>query len=359
MDARDLRYFIAVAETGHLHRAAERVGRSQPALSKCIRRLETEIGARLFEPLGRGLTLTQLGLTLLPRARAIVLDMQDTLREITDVAHGEAGHVRLGSGPTTAEWLLPAFFRCLLAEAPGLTFQVATGLGDVLRQALREGRLDLAVTPLVDGDASEFDSIPIAEDNMVVAARIGHPLDRSGLTTADLAHFSWLLPAASLSSTSWVRRTLQSAGLPDPRIQIEADTVIMLRRIVSQTDLLTFLSRRDLAQGEGLSLRALDLPGMTLRRRIGCILLRNRYVPPAVTRVTTLLRDCAETLETGGETGAKPSRRAIAGPVPATPFRVMKGGPPTPPRVMAGLGPATHDSAIPRTKNRRPGRQKP
>jgi DNA-binding transcriptional LysR family regulator len=49
MDARDLRYFIAIAETGHVHRAAERVGRSQPALSKCIRRLETEIGARLFD----------------------------------------------------------------------------------------------------------------------------------------------------------------------------------------------------------------------------------------------------------------------------------------------------------------------
>ena len=299
MDARDLRYFIAVAETGHLQRAAERVGRSQPALSKCIRRLETEIGARLFEPMGRGLKLTQLGLTLLPRARDIVLDMQDTLREITDVAHGEAGHVRLGSGPTTAEWLLPAFFRRLLIEAPGLTFQVATGLGDVLRQALREGRLDLAVTPLVDGDASEFDAFPIAEDHMVVAARIGHPLDRPGLTPADLAGFSWLLPAASLSSTAWLLRTLRSAGLPAPRLQIEADTVIMLRRIVTQTDLLTFLSRRDLAQGEGLCLRALDLPGVTLRRRIGSILLSNRYVPPAIGRVTALLRDCAYTLETG------------------------------------------------------------
>ena len=336
MDARDLRYFIAVAETGHLHRAAERVGRSQPALSKCIRRLETEIGARLFEPMGRGLKLTQLGHTLLPRARAIVLAMQDTLREITDVAHGEAGHVRLGSGPTTAEWLLPAFFRRLLAEAPGLTFQVATGLGDVLRQALREGRLDLAVTPLVDGDSAEFDTVPIAEDSMVVAARIGHPLDRSGIAPPDLAHFGWLLPAASLSSTAWLHRTLRSAGLAAPRIQIEADTVIMLRRIVSQTDLLTFLSRRDLAQGEGLSLRALDLPGVILRRRIGCILLRNRYVPPAISRVTTLLHDCAYTLETGRQTD----------PSPASVSRSAS------PRVMTGLGSATHGFAASRSDNR-------
>ena len=300
MDARDLRYFIAAAETGHLHRAAERVGRSQPALSKCIRRLETEIGARLFEPLGRGLKLTQVGHALLLRARGIVLEMQDTLREITDVARGDAGHVRLGSGPTTAEWLLPELFRRLLIDAPGLTFQVATGLGDVLRQGLREGRLDLAITPLVDEDAGEFEAFPLAEDVVVVAARIGHPLDRVGVEVADLAAFSWLLPAASLASTAWLMRTLQAAGIPAPRIQVEADTVIMLRRIVSQTDLLTFLSRRDLAHGVGMALRELDLPGVRLQRRVGALLVGNRYASPAVNRVTAMLRDCALALEAGG-----------------------------------------------------------
>jgi DNA-binding transcriptional LysR family regulator len=291
MDARDLRYFIAMAETGHLHRAAERVGRSQPALSKCIRRLETEIGARLFEPAGRNLKLTQVGHTLLLRARGIVLEMQDTLREITDIARGEAGHVRLGSGPTTAEWLLPQLFRRLLIEAPGLTFQVTTGLGDVLRQGLREGRLDLAITPLVDGDPAEFDSFTVAEDVMVVAGRIGHPLDRPGLEPIDLARFSWLLPAASLASTAWLLRTLQSVGVSGPRIQIEADTVNMLRRVVSQTDLLTFLSRRDLAHGEGMALHELDLPSIMLRRCFGSLSARNGYSSPAINRVMALLRD--------------------------------------------------------------------
>lgn len=294
MDARDLRYFIAAAETGHLHRAAERVGRSQPALSKCIRRLETEIGARLFEPAGRTLRLTQVGQVLLLRARGLVQDMQDTVHEISDMVRGEVGHVRLGSGPTTAEWLLPPLFRRLLAEAPGLTFQVATGLGNVLRQALREGRLDLAITPLADDDHMEFASFPIAEDRVVVAARRGHPLDREGVQPADLARFAWLLPAASLPSTAWLLRTLQSVGVPAPRIQVEADTVIMLRRVVSQTDLLTFLSRRDLAHGEGTALRELALPGVTLQRHIGALCLRDRYASPAIARVTALLKDFAQ-----------------------------------------------------------------
>ena len=297
MDTRDLRYFIAAAEAGNLHQAAERIGRSQHALSKCIRRLEAEIGARLFEPEGRGIKLTQMGHVLLLRASALVDGLRDTVREITDMARGEAGHIRLGSGPTTAEWLLPRLLQRLLTTSPGLTFQVTTGLGDVLRQALRDGRLDLALTPLTDNDHAEFESFAIAEDRMVVAVRIGHPLDRMGLQPTDLAPFGWLLPAATLPSTTWLLRTLQSAGVPGPRIQVEADTVMMLRRVVGTTDLLTFLSQRDLAHGDGLTLRQLCVPDLTLHRHIGALSMRNRYAPPAISRVLAMLRDDAELVD--------------------------------------------------------------
>jgi DNA-binding transcriptional LysR family regulator len=275
MDTRDLRYFVAAAESGHLHVAAERIGRSQPALSKCIRRLEAEIGARLFEPSGRGIRLTPVG------------------REMTDMAQGVAGHVRLGSGPTTAEWLLPGLLHRLLAESPGLTLEVKTGLGDVLRQGLREGRLDLAITPMAADDGAEFDSVAITDDTMAVAARAGHALDRADVQPADLAAFGWLLPAASLASTHWLMQRLLALGVPKPRIQVEADTVIMLRRVVSRTDLLTFLSQRDLAHGEGMTLRALDLPDLMLHRQFGALSLRGRYPSPAVSRIIGLLREQA------------------------------------------------------------------
>jgi DNA-binding transcriptional LysR family regulator len=287
MDTRDLRYFIAAAESGHLHQAAERIGRSQPALSKCIRRLETELGARLFEPAGRGIRLTQVGHALLLRARLLLQGMQDTVREITDLAQGVAGHVRLGSGPTTAEWLLPGLFQRLLPESPGLTLEVKTGLGDILRQGLREGRLDLAITPLSDTDAAEFETLPIAQDTMRVAARIGHPLDRADVVPADLVPYTWLMPTGMLPSTQWLVGRLQGLGLPKPRIQVEADTVIMLRRVVARTDLLTFLSARDLDHG----LVSLGLPGVTLQRRFGALWQRGRHLSPAVERVIGLLRE--------------------------------------------------------------------
>jgi DNA-binding transcriptional LysR family regulator len=290
MDTRDLRYFIAAAETGHLHQAAERVGRSQPALSKCIRRLETELRARLFEPSGRGIRLTAVGAALLERARPLVQGMQDTVRDIAELAEGAAGHVRLGSGTTAAEWLLPELFRHLLSQSPGLTFEVTTGLGSVLRPALRERKLDLVITPLLDTDTTDFDAFAIAGDELVIAMRAGHPLDRPGVLPADLAPFGWLLPPDSLPSTAWLIRTLRSAGLPKPRIQIEADTVNVLRRVVTETDLLTFLSRRDLAYGGGTRLRALELPGLTMRRDMGALSLSGQHRAPAVERVLQMLR---------------------------------------------------------------------
>ncbi len=290
MDTRDLRYFIAAAETGHLHQAAERVGRSQPALSKCIRRLETELRARLFEPSGRGIRLTAVGAALLERARPLVRGIQDTVRDIAELAEGAAGHVRLGTGTTAAEWLLPELFRHLLSQSPGLTFEVTTGLGSVLRQALRERKLDLVITPLVDTDEGDFDAMAIGGDELVVAMRVGHPLDRPCVQPADLAPFGWLLPPDTLPSTAWLVRTLRSAGLPKPRIQVEADTVNVLRRVVTQTDLLTFLSRRDLAYGGGARLRSVELPGFIMRRDMGVLTLRGHLRAPAVERVLQALR---------------------------------------------------------------------
>ncbi len=76
--------------------------------------------------------------------------------------------------PATAAWLLPRLFQSLLARHPGLTFAVTTGLGGALRQLLRDGQLDLVVSPLGADDKREFTCFPVAVDTLVVAARPGH-----------------------------------------------------------------------------------------------------------------------------------------------------------------------------------------
>ncbi|WP_158747786.1 LysR family transcriptional regulator [Acidisphaera sp. L21] len=288
MDVRDLRYFTACAELGQLRLAADRVGRSQPALSKSIARLEAELGVKLFHREGRGVRLTAVGETLLTHAYRLSNGVAEALGEVAQTARGETGHIRLGSSPTMAEWLLPDLFARLLVAAPELTFAVTIGLGDALRKGLRDGALDLAVAPLTGADKAEFAAWPIVEDILVVAGRIGHPLSGRRITPEALTAAKWMLPAAGLASTAWLRRALVSRNLPEPALQVEVSAKTLLRGVVARTDLLTFLSRRDL-HGDGALLVELDCPDLRLSRQFGLLRRPGGYMSPAAGRMAALL----------------------------------------------------------------------
>src|SRR5947208_2302001 len=109
MELHQLRYFVAVAETGSFTRAAEREGVTQPTLSEQVIRLEGKkhgVGRRLFDRLGRKVVLTEAGQELLGRAQAILAAVAEAKRAVTD--SGEGGQLRVGAIPTVAPFLLPA-----------------------------------------------------------------------------------------------------------------------------------------------------------------------------------------------------------------------------------------------------------
>ncbi len=296
MDTRDLRYFVAAAELGQLHRAAERVGRSQPALTKCIHRLESELGAKLFEREGRAIRLTAAGGALLASARGILRSIQDAVCEVSELSTGATGHVRIGCGSTMADWLLPTLFARLLEQSPGLNFQIATGVATVLRQSLREGKLDLVIGPLLGRDTEEFTSFAIADDTMVVAARAGHRLAGRQVSMPDLADCGWLLPGPFVISTHWLQLAFETQGLDVPHLQIETDTVLLLRRVIAQTELLTFISRRDLRPSSGVPLAEIDVPELRLRRDLGVLWRPGRYLSAVAQRLIGLLREEGKTM---------------------------------------------------------------
>ena len=290
MDIRDLRYFIAAAELGQLHRAADRIGRSQPALSKSIAKLEAELGARLFHRSGRGITLTSVGATLLQHARRLSQGMQEALRDTAQTARGETGHVRLGCSPTMADWVLPGVIATLVADAPELTVSVTIGLGETLRKGLRDGLLDLALAPITVGDQPEFAVEPVSHDTLVVAARPGHPLAaRRRLTPTDLHGQKWMMPGEALASTVWLRQTLVARGLPEPQVQVEVNAKTMLRRALARTDLLTFLSRRDLEGDPQGRLCELQCPDLVMHRQFGLLRDASGYLPAAAARLAALV----------------------------------------------------------------------
>jgi len=293
---RDLRFFETVAELGHLGRAAEQVGRSQPALTKCIQRLEQVIGSPLFERAGRGIRLTPVGEVLLARCRLLRSASDEVVREVRDFAQGSAGQVVLGSGPIAAEHLVPELCRAVLADAPRVKIDVVVGPSYELRSQLRQGKLDLLVGLAVDSDP-ELVSHPLVEDVVVVAADRGHPIfRRQRVQMPALLEYGWALPSAHIPSRQWLDLAFSARGLPAPDVKLESGSIALLPRTVARTELLTFVSRHSLALERGAALREVKLQATTLRRSLGVTHRRAGYLSPAAQRVLKLLKQKGKSL---------------------------------------------------------------
>lgn len=297
IDLRDLRYFEAIADLEHLGRAAQRLHRSPPALTKCIRRLEESVGAPLFERAGRGIRLTAAGRVLQTRAKSFDVAMDDTLRAVAAVARGESGHLRVGVAPTMAQYLLPGAYRVFLASGAGVSIETLIGMSNFLRDALRTGAIDVAIS--VSKADDEFVSHPIVDDEVVVVAGSGHEIFRKRATLADLARYRWVLPVASYDTE--IRRFVDDAflrhGLSPPSVQIETNSVTFLPNMIAATGLLSFISRRNLGRGHvAAPLREVRVKELTLHRQFALIHRKDSYLSPVVLRFMELLRTRGQSL---------------------------------------------------------------
>jgi DNA-binding transcriptional LysR family regulator len=295
MELRDLQYFEVIATTGHIGRAAEKLGRTQPALSKSVRRIESEIGTRLLVKSGRGVVLTTAGRVMLERARSLRMSVEQNLREMADIAKGAVGNIRVGSGATTAEYLLPLVCSRLIREAPGMKFEISIGMNDVLRAALDDGKVDIVVGPLTKGDEANYTVHRLGDDSVVVAAARDHPLThkKSGkVSIADLQDYGWVLPARSVVTRQWIDAAFASRDLSEPQVVIQTNNISLSPRLIAPTDLLTFISRRNLGRGRvGEPLVEIDLPETTMQREVAAVHRKASYIAPAVERFIAILKE--------------------------------------------------------------------
>lgn len=292
MDIRDLSYFLAIAEEASFARAADRVKRSQPALTKCIKRLEDSVGAKLFRRVGRSVVLTEIGETLRTRAKILKSSFDDVQRELAHLSQGLVGHVRIGTGATTAEYLLPTVCQQLLRQAPSISLEIKIGMNDVLRTALRADQLDMVVGPVTESDRSEFSVQEFGEDWVVVAASRDHPVCRiREPAPAALAGYGWVLPAETVATRQWINRAFELAQLPPPKPQIETNSISLMPQLIAKTQLLSFISRRNLGDDKiGKVLSEIPIRSLTMRRRLGVVYNRHAYLSPAARRFLDLLR---------------------------------------------------------------------
>jgi len=182
MDIRQLRYFVAAAETGSLSRAARRSHVTQPTLSQQIARLEAQLGSSLFDRLGRGVALTAAGRALLPRAKRILAEVHGVETELKGDVEAGAGSFAVGAIPTMAPYLLPPALRTLAEEFPRCDVSVREDFTERLVEAIADNELDCAVMSLpVEHELLEMERIGTEE--LLVVVPSGSRLCRDGSCT--------------------------------------------------------------------------------------------------------------------------------------------------------------------------------
>lgn len=296
MDIRDLAYFEAIARLQSLTRAAAEVGRTKPALSKCIRRLEDRVEGALFERRGRRLVLTAAGQTLLSHAVKMRASMADALRDVAEVAGGHKGHVRLGLGTSIVESLLPVIADWHRSEAARTTLKLQIGLNDALRRDLVDDHLDGIVTTVQARDAFNLTRENWGEDDVVVIGRKGHPLDRRRPVTIDeLSQCHWVLASRFVASRDWLDNVFLARGFDPPKVQVEIGSAQLVAAFIEDTDLLGFLPRRIL-RSERVRNALVEIPSddIKMHRSLGFITRRGGYVPPALMRLNRRLKTAIE-----------------------------------------------------------------
>jgi DNA-binding transcriptional LysR family regulator len=177
MELRHLRYFIAVAEEGHITRAAERLGMQQPPLSQQIKAMEQELDVQLFLRKPRGVELTEAGRALLEDARAMLAHLDRALETTRRTARGEQGRISIGMTPTAPfHPLVPRAVRAFREAFPLVSITLEESLSQGLLNRLRDEQMDVAFIRNAVSDSAGLMITPLLDEIMVVALPSGHAL---------------------------------------------------------------------------------------------------------------------------------------------------------------------------------------
>jgi DNA-binding transcriptional LysR family regulator len=295
MELRDLEYFAAIAEHGHVGRAAEALGLSQPALSKCLRRLEKAVDAKLVMRTPKGVELTSVGAALRAHVKRLSLSLNDVVHEAADLSQGRAGHLHVGCGAGLGDHFLSAACSAMVMEAPKVALELTVARNALLLPALLNGEYDLAVSGIPHPWLADLIQERLYDDEFVAYSSARHRLaKRRRVSLADVAQERWALSAPDDLSWKRVHRVFEDHGLPPPRIALLTASARVRVQTVAASDLVSFSSRRVLQPiWRQFPLTELRVNELAWKRSVGVSYRKGAYLSPAARRFIEILKATA------------------------------------------------------------------
>lgn len=287
---RDLRAFLAVANSLSFSQAAQQMHLSQSALSTLIGRLEEAFGSRLFDRTTRSVALTAAGEVLASHAEELLSDMERTVAAVKDVTALRRGRVALAALPSLAAHVIPPLFRAFGEKYPDIKLALIDTLSEPAFELVREGRVDFALTA-ANPAYTDLDYLPLTTDSFVLLAARSHPL---GAESGEISLADTLsAPHISMSRHTSVRQYMEAAALQNGfgfHPAYEVDHLATIGAMVSEQLGVAALPSMAADVISGGKIVRRPLVGPVIRRSIGLVRRREGSLSPAAEAMLSMLR---------------------------------------------------------------------
>lgn len=323
---RQIRLAVMVADQGSVVRAAEHLHVTQPVVTRGILDLERVLGVELFHRGPKGMSPTVFGEVFLDHARAVLAHLQQAERHVNELADASVGTVTVGTHLAGSNLLLPRAIAGLKAERPQVTVVVREATPDLLTAELLSGDLDLVVGRLTpDPSARRLDQMQLYAEPIRLVTRPEHPAQRlAAPRLKDLLAYPWILPVEQTALRHELEGVLRRHQLPLPDNRIECTSLLTLRTLVMETDVVAVLPF--LIADADPQLAVLSTPLEQITRMVGVTLPTERRPSPSAALLLRHLQATAATIRaalrrgagfdavTTGALRAHPRRPAAMGP---------------------------------------------
>jgi DNA-binding transcriptional LysR family regulator len=277
MDYDQLASFLEVAKLQSFSRAAEKIYRTQPAISAQVRLLEQECGEKLFDRSGKKVMLTPAGEILRRYAEKILGLQKEALQAIAELNQTPRGKLYIGANEATCLYVLPKTFAHFKQLYPLVQISIYRNFSHKIVQKVQEGAVDLGIVTLPQS-APNMEIIPVFKDEVQAVVPKNHPLAKNRtVSVAELAHFPMILPKTG--HTRVVIDRLLREQRDKLQISMELASVETQKKFVGAGLGISLISR-SYAQAEVAAgvLRLIPLAGQKLYRELGLIYRRDRYL---------------------------------------------------------------------------------
>ncbi len=281
VDLKELRSLAALSELKSISLAAERLHLSPAAIHKQLKVLESEVGVRLYEKVGRRLELTQASEVLLPYVKEMLAQHDSAVFALEEWRGMKRGVIRIGAGPTISSYLLPPMIKRFRKAFPGVELLIETGNTPVLLESLGRGSIDLAV--LVSSDLSEAQAFSVGVHWDFELVLVSHQRQSARrVRLGELQHSRFILFRKGSRMEEPIDRYFAGHGF-EPNVIMRFDSAEAIKAMIQSglgiSLLPTWIVDKDLRNGRLHHIRLVEPP---VYSKIALVCRKSRYVPQAV-----------------------------------------------------------------------------